>query len=258
MFDNQRRLYAAFVAFLLTPALVTSSMAGVALAAGALLAFPSLALAHCPNVDAPGGRAYSSARRQLSGTNARGIRAQIAWANPTTCTVPAGDAFSVEGINLCQTGACRAWVQVGWVKYQGWGEPHLYCEFQPYSPFIPPTGGVLWLQPTGLSHNTHTYKMTYDDVDDVWDCSLDGDPMYTKNVSFSSGTYLTAQGETNSKHAQIGKMAPNALLFQAMRYFNPSGNWAAFLPQTTNIDAPYGGEDPEPGYGQWQNWTNDH
>lgn len=255
MSDGHRTLRAAFIAFWVSPALAWSTISAAALATSAMLALPSPVAAHCPNQTPPGGRAYSGSGRLLSGTSARAIKSTIEWANPGTCSVPAANAFTLEGVGICNNGNCGAWVQIGWVRFQGWGEPHLYCEFHNI-------GGTntQWLQPTGISHQSHTYKFEYDSADDLWDCFLDGNPMYTLTVNFSSGTWLHVQGETNSLHATIGKMGPEDVLFSGMKYLKPNLVWADFLPQSAyhRVDSPYGGENPIPGYSMWRNWTNAH
>jgi hypothetical protein len=186
----------------------------------------------------------------IYGINADGIKADIQWTSPNVCTVPEGNAFSLEGMTLCNLTSCDYWVQVGWWKQQGLTDPRFYCEF--HSP------GRNVLQFRSLSSGAHNYKMQYDPLDSIWDCLLDDDGWFSNDqTGFSRGTFLIAQGETNATHGQIGRMAPANILFYNMKYRRrDNSTWYTMDVQSHDIDVPYGGA--EVGAGTWQNWTNAH
>lgn len=158
----------------------------------------------------------------------------------------------LEAVSICNNVAtCSGWVQIGWRKHESWSDPQFYFEYQA-------VGGSPIQLYAPLSHASHAYKLQYDAFDSVWDAYLDGVGKFSKgSLGFTSGTYLTAQGEVNSTHTQIGRNAPNKLLFSDMQYQNAAGQWPAF-----NVDAPLIVESPygadEPAIGQLRNWTNGH
>lgn len=107
---------------------------GVILATALLVGGPvGPAAAHCPGTAIPNnGRDYAAGTQSIAGVAvAKGIRGNIGWVNPNICTRPDGLAFSLEVVNVCNTGACGGWVQVGWRENQGNAAPQFYCEFKP-------------------------------------------------------------------------------------------------------------------------------
>jgi len=211
-------------------------------------------LGHCPGgTPDPDWRAYASGGYGIaSGTLANAIVGTIQWTNPNPCTTTRGDAFTLEGINISQSGANNGWVQVGWVDRQGYSAPKWYCEFTGESP------GRWDLLEGTLGSGTYVYKMQYDSADGYWDCIVNGSGKASRTGSwmgFTSGSWLVVQGETNATHGQIGKVAPSKLLFSDLQKRRGT-TWSALNISVNNPPAPYGVD--EPAAGQLRNWTNGH
>ncbi len=223
------------------------------------LGFPLATEAHCLG-DSPteGWRAYASAQKSVP--DSIGVKASIGWTNPNTCTKPEGNAISVEGITLAHynsSGVRDAFIQTGWIKYQYWSAPKGYCEFSPPNPYA-----YEQLHYTLPSASTYTYKIerVYDTESrqNFWDCKLGSTTKYsrsTERLGMSSGSWVNAQGEVNSVHGQIGKMAPAELRFSSYSHLT-GGAWQTTDLVPSPVYFPYGRS--EPFAGGLDNWTNDH
>ena len=232
---------------------ITTVLQGVILPTTMLLAGPPApAAAHCPGSAIPNnGRHYAAGTRNIAGVAvAKGIRGNVGWVNPNVCTRPDGFAFSAEYMNICNTGSCSGWVQVGWLKSQGNAAPQFYCEFKP-------VGGAAVRFQAPLTQAQHAYKFDYDAFDGLWDCFLDGAGKFSRgNMGFTQGTWLVGGGEVNATHAQIGAAAPAKLALTDMQYRNAANQWPAFDVANFVLNVPYGVD--EPAVGQLRNWTNAH
>jgi hypothetical protein len=103
-------------------------LVGLLLASAILVGVPQRVAANCPGTSS--GALYAGAHQFLANA-ANGVKGDIQWTNPTVCTNPSGNAFSLEGITLCSSGTCPGWVQVGWVKRQSLdSSPKMYCEYK--------------------------------------------------------------------------------------------------------------------------------
>lgn len=238
----------------------TAVRRGVAIPAAAALLAASLvgsvrvepATAHCPGTAIPNnGRDYSAGTRSIAGVaTAKGIHAKIDWSNPNICTTPAGNAFSLQVVNICNTSSCGGWVQVGYRKDQGQAAPRFYCEYHN-------TNGTKTILYAPLVQGNWDYRATYDSFDGVWDCILEGSGKFARGgLGFVSGTWLVAQGEVNATHGQIGLMAPGKTWYQGMQYLNAANAWKVFDVNGLVVEVPYGGD--EPNLGLFRNWTNAH
>ncbi len=217
------------------------------------------ALAHCPGTD-PGAswRAYAAGSQGFSWTNVEGMRARIEWGNGNPCSLPSGQAFTLESVTVCRDGTCDGWLQVGWVKRQGYSGPNMYCEFAPKSGAV----GKWKIYEFPLSINTHLYtaRQVYDPDrgEPMWQCLLGTTIKWdrtTSNMGLASGTYTVAQGETNARHATIGKMDPYRLHYTDIRYMNDS-TWYISNLNLNSPPIPY--EVDEPLIGELRNWTIPH
>jgi len=141
------------------------------------------------------------------------IRGDIEWTNPDVCTTPNNNAFSLAAVTLCTDGTdCDGWVQPGWRKNQG-GSADWVCEFHKTSGS---PRNFIFQGP--VSHYIHTYKMSVDGFGS-WSCFVDGvKKAEMSNLGFTEGTFINAQGETNARYAQIGRVDPLKLCFRNMQY----------------------------------------
>lgn len=181
--------------------------------------------------------------------------------NPFVCDKPNDDnqRFTLEGIALCTNTNCPGWVEVGWKRAQLWSSNKVYCYWKPIN------GPGFFTGVGVITQGTHVYRQELigSGPTATWSCTLDGFVLDYQGVStmgFSSGTHLVAQGETDSKYSQIGKLhvgiPADSVLFDQMQYKTGS-SWI-----TLNIDAldpicngpNYGCS--EPAAGQMLNWTN--
>ena len=111
-----------------------------------------------------------------------------------------------------------------------------------------------------MSLGIHQYKAYWDTdgVESAWICALDGSDIWgytTDYMDFSSGTWLVAQGETNSLFSQIGKMSPSKLSFSELKYLVRGSCWCVFnVGLGGTIDTQHYGRD-EPASGEFRNWT---
>lgn len=139
------------------------------------------------------------------------IKGDIEWTNPNVCTTPNNNAFSLAAVTLCTEATnCLGWVQPGWRKNQG-GSADWVCEFGK-------TNGNVFIFQGPVSHYIHTYKMSVDGSGS-WSCFVDGvKKAEVSNLGFTEGTYINAQGETNARFAQIGRVDPLKLYFRNMKY----------------------------------------
>jgi len=228
---------------------------GLIVAASVILSVTLLGLptqqvaAHCPGSQASGGRDYAAGKRSIA-NSANGIKADIQYTLKPVCAIPAGNAFSAEAIYLCINSLCDGFVQVGWERSQS-GTLRMYCEFQP-----PPATGTGFIFYFSVTAATHNYKMQYDPLDSVWDCFLDGAWKKDKGgLGFTTGTYLGAQGETNSTHTQLGRNSPSTLQYTTLQYRIAMNNtWNTWSPNTFTRDPPYGASNPA--VGSFADWTN--
>lgn len=197
--------------------------------------------AHCPGTSA---HDYAQGTSSLT-IQANGVRADIDWTQGNVCSSGVS-----HWVNVCRTGACDHWAQVGWRYYSGYAEPRMYCEW---------AGGQYKIVEFSITHATHAYKMDFDTLDNTWDCYRDGTFKYTyseANAGFDSGTYLIAAGEAHQKHVQIGRMAPAKLLFADMQYQRESdGQWPTMNINVQATVDPYGIDEPAV---QMRVWTNAH
>lgn len=198
-------------------------------------------LAHCP-----GNAAHDYAAGGQSVSQSNGVRGTIGWVQGNVCT--SGVSHSVT---ICRPGSCGHWAQVGWRYYDGYPEPRMYCEW---------AGSQYKLIEFGISHAAHEYRQQFDTQDDYWDCYLDSTAKYAytwQNAGFSYGTWFVAQGENHQAHVQIGRMAPNKLLFDAMKRRRTSDNtWVVANVNPGVSGGPYGAD--EPAAGDMRVWTNAH
>jgi hypothetical protein len=222
-------------------------MIGVLLASTSLFAAPQFVAADCPYTAGH----YFAGGYQFLGSGASGIRGGIEWTNPAVCGNGLGNAFSLEGITLCDTSTCPHWVQVGWVKRLAEDtSPKMYCEYK----FGTATVKQYWFTITSASHQ---YEWSYQNPD--WNCYLDGVIKFGVNSSsaFLTGTALTSQGETNSNHSQIGRNAPSYLQLYTQTYRLGSSNWQFFNLTLKATTFPYGRSLGTSSY-TLRNWTNAH
>jgi hypothetical protein len=112
-----------------------------------------------------------------------------------------------------------------------------------------------------MGNSAHNYKFQVDTPglpNPVWYCYLDSVPKWNKTVNymdFESGSSLVAQGETDSRWSQIGRVYPNKLLYSNMQYRNEAGSWPIFDANSFNtINQTYYGRD-EPAAGRLRNWS---
>lgn len=92
----------------------------------------------------------------------------------------------------------------------------------------------------------------------MWQCLLGTTIKWdrtTSNMGFASGTYTVAQGETNARHATIGKMDPYRLRYTDIKYMNGS-TWNISNLNLHSTLYPYGAD--EPLIGEFRNWTVPH
>ena len=233
---------------------VRVAVAGAVLASGAIVMDLAPVSAHCPVPGQlpPGGRAYASAKQTLT-VSANAIKGNIAYTNPTLCNLSGGPlAFSLEGISLCETGTCSDWVQVGWQKRQGVGSiPMLLCEYG--------NSGVAHGFWYAMSAAQHAYQWDYTSTS-YWHCRLDGVDKAIVCCGWAhmtQGTYVNAQGETNSEHTQIGNNAPYKLGLFTLRWRKASTlTWQAYNLTLQTPDSPYGNS--LPAFDYLANWTNAH
>lgn len=170
--------------------------------------------AQCTGAAIPNnGRAYALGQEDLPSGPADGVKGTISWGNPNVCTTPAGNAFSLEAVSLCNSGtACTGWVQPGWRKDQANSVPHLVCEFHN-------TGGQNFIMTAPITSAGHIYEMSYDPLDQLWDCYLDGVNKYSRgNLGFTSGNFVNGQGETNARYAEIGNVTPSYIQYSVMKF----------------------------------------
>lgn len=222
---------------------------GVSLLAPTFLAQADATAAHCP--EDPVATQYASGYDNLGGA-ANGIRGSISWTNPPFCTNGLTNPFTLEGITLCPdvTLGCQGWVQVGWwERFNQDTSPKFYCEYKRtdsatvHNFFLP------------LSAATHQYSWQRES-NGWWTCRLDGaTQINTGNVNFASGVYGNAQGETNTLHAQIGRMTPASILFSSLQY-RSAGSWTTMGLTLNAVNTPYGRDTI--GGGTLRNWTNGH
>lgn len=201
-------------------ALPTKIVLSVALALSTLAVAPVQPVsAHCPGLPVTdgNGRDYAAGYQFVSPAN--GIYAAIEYTNPVVCNISAGNAFSLEGVNLCNSGGCNGWVQVGWLKWQYNSSPHWYCEAKPVGyPF------QQYHYPASVTPQAHIYW--FELIGGTWYCKFDTTNSWIpSNMNWWSGTYFTSQGETNSIHTQIGRTPyPQSILFYAQQY-RTGGSW---------------------------------
>lgn len=220
--------------------------------ASADAASPSTAVAavNCTGNAVPNnGRLYSAADVTLSDA-AIGVKGLINWTNPDPCTTGDGNAFTLEAVTLCKTSSCDAWVQPGWRKNQGDTQPHMVCEFHDGSGATPPRNHIYDFP---LTTSSHTFQMLYDASHGEWTCYKDGTAKFTRTVyGMGNGTWVNGQGETNAEYAQIGKVWPNYLDIEYIKFYR-GGVWNIANVQLSIVDSEYGGAIPSTG---WQrNWT---
>lgn len=236
---------------------LSAVIAALGLASMALLqsmTMPSIAFGHCPGT-APNAswRAYGAGTMAVS-PNATGVQGYIEFTNPNPCSNQFGNGLTVEAVTLMQTAAINGHVQVGWVKRQGMTAPKMLCEFSGED-------GTDYFDPVEFSlpsWSTFKYTFQHDAGNREWECLLNS-TVYAVRPSawlgFQSGSSLNAQGEVNSTHAQIGKMAPDKLDLTALK-FKRSGSWTTMNLTLLGTVAPYGRDEPQAG--QLRNWTNAH
>ena len=195
------------------------ALLAAALACSTVIVAPAQPVAaHCPGTPADGTppRDYAGAYQYIAPADA--VYAIIQYVNPVVCSLPTGNAFSLEGVGLCNDSSCGGFVQVGWWKWQFYSSPHWYCEFKPIGATI-----QQYFFTNPVTPEDHTYW--WERRANTWYCNLGTTNSWIpSNQNWTSGTYLHAQGETNSTHSQIGKTPyPNAILFWAMQY--RAGAW---------------------------------
>ncbi len=123
----------------------------------------------------------------------------------------------------------------------------MYCKWKAI-------GGVPLRQFYTMTPEQHTYW--WYQSGGTWNCAL-GTAVKKPNLSlgWTSGTYFTAQGETNSTHTQIGGFPPPAsILFWNMQY--RSGAWYQTDLWDIHQDSPYWVVEPIPG--EMKNGTYTH
>lgn len=211
------------------------------------LVLPGRALAHCPGTQPPLGRAYASGHQDFAGF-ANGVRSRIDYTNPAVCANGAGNAFTAEGVTLCFDSDCTGWLQVGWTKRLGTDTaPVMYCE---YKRTDSPARDFYF----SLSAATHEYR--WERASTQWNCMLDGASRFgTTSPNFTSGGFANAQGETNSTHAQLGRMAPAKLSYNSTQY-RLNGVWNNMVLTLDAVSSPYGRDSL--GAGSFRDWTNAH
>ena len=195
----------------------------VGVAALSAVTAPAVLGVDCTGTAVPNnGREYSLAQNIDIGTPTIGIAATIEYTNPNVCTIPSGFAFSLAAASLAPT-TTTGWVQPGWRKDQGDTESAWVCEFHNIS-------GQNFIYQGPIGHWEHNYKMMYDSYDKLWDCFVDNTNVVSKgNLGFTSGDFVNAQGESNARYGQIGRVDPGRLLIHNV-YFWRGGTWqsAAF------------------------------
>lgn len=210
------------------------------------VAAPPDVSAHCPGT-APPFRNYAGGTHDFAGM-ASGVRASIQFTNPAVCANGLGNAFTLEGVSLCPNDSCASWVQVGWVKRQGIdSSPVAYCEYR--------NAGAAAVQfHFAMSAATHEFR--WERSANSWDCRIDGAlKVVTTAPSFVAGGFANAQGENNSNHTQIGRMAPAKLAFNSAQY-RLGVVWNNMQLTLNQPNAPYGVDSL--GAGSMRNWTNAH
>lgn len=207
--------------------------------------------AHCPGTIASGGKDYAGAYQYVPSSDA--IYAIIEWTNPTLCLVAGQDDFTLEGITLCNNTLwlCNGFVQTGWVRRETQGPtPKGYCEWQP-------VWGTFEQYHYAITQEQHTYWWNRVGQSSYWDCMFGYYLIQRIDLNFTSGTYITAQGETNSTHSTIGRSPhPLSILFWQMQYRAVPGYW--YFTDLWDIiqDSPYFVYEPTPG--QMRNGTYSH
>lgn len=122
----------------------------------------------------------------------------------------------------------------------------MYCEYKQI-------GGVPLKQFFTMTPEQHTYWWYRSGS--TWYCALGTTNKFSISLNWTSGTYFTAQGETNSTRSQIGGTPPPAsILFWNMQY--RAGAWYHTDLWDIAWEGPYWVVEPIPG--EMKNGTYSH
>jgi hypothetical protein len=231
-----RQLLAAFAALALAAAGFTAKSVA-----------PDRAAAHCP-----GGLQYNYVtvqRNVAAGNYVNGFQADIEWDNSANC---------IDDIGLNHSIAIlwgNGWVEAGWYIATGLSGPRGFCFQQDL------WDTEIWDRwEFSITNVTDEFRLVF--TNEWWHCKYAGTTKrswYRDQVGFTaSDDVITAFGENELQHGQIGEKSPDNLLFSDMLYRKTSGiEWYLMNPTVFGqILYPYGAEIPTDA--KFKVWTNAH